>query len=106
VRELLEARIKDVLGEDVIEISELDLGDSRSFIALTKSYELTIRCANSERCEVMLRYMDNPAVTCTTRCYEDPASSLDRVLLGELKARVEALVHSLGIKLLKLEDLS
>jgi hypothetical protein len=54
----------------------------------------------------MLRYMDNPAVTCTTRCYEDPASSLDRVLLGELKARVEALVHSLGIKLLKLEDLS
>jgi hypothetical protein len=40
VRELLESRIKDVLGEDVIEISELDLGDSRSFIALTKSYEL------------------------------------------------------------------
>jgi hypothetical protein len=53
----------------------------------------------------MLRYADSPAVTCTTKCYEDPVSSIDKTLLLELKNKVEALVEALGVKLLNIEDL-
>ncbi|MFZ8792917.1 MAG: hypothetical protein ACO2O2_03375 [Acidilobaceae archaeon] len=104
-RELLEAKAKEILEESLREVLELEVGGSKSIIISTGSYELTFRCNREGRCEVMLRYADNPAVTCTTRCYEDPASSLDRGLLEELKARVETLIGSLGVKLLNPEDL-
>ena len=104
-RELLEAKAKEILGESPREVLELEVGGSKSIIISTSSYELTFRCNREGRCEVMLRYADNPAVTCTTRCYEDPASSLDRGLLEELKARVETLIGSLEVKLLNPEDL-
>ncbi|MFZ8795250.1 MAG: hypothetical protein ACO2O2_15410 [Acidilobaceae archaeon] len=104
-RELLEAKAKEILGESPREVLELEVGGSKSIIISTSSYELTFRCNREGRCEVMLRYADNPAVTCTTRCYEDPTSNLDRGLLEELKARVETLIGSLGVKLLNPEDL-
>jgi hypothetical protein len=104
-RELLEAKVKEILGESPREVLELEVGGSKSIIISTSLYELTFRCNSEGRCEVMLRYADNPAVTCTTRCYEDPTSNLDRGLLEELKARVETLIGSLGVKLLNPEDL-
>jgi hypothetical protein len=104
-RELLEAKVKEILGESPGEVLELEVGGSKSIIMSTSSYELTFRCNMEGRCEVMLRYADNPAVTCTTRCYEDPTSNLDRGLLEELKARVETLIGSLRVKLLNPEDL-
>ena len=104
-RELLEAKVKEILGESPGEVLELEVEGSKSIIVSTSSYELTFRCNMEGRCEVMVRYADNPAVTCTTRCYEDPTSNLDRGLLEELKARVETLIGSLGVKLLNPEDL-
>jgi hypothetical protein len=104
-RELLEAKVKEILGESPREVLELEVGGSKSIIVSTSSYELTLRCNMEGRCEVMVRYADNPAVTCTTRCHEDPASNLDRELLEELRTRVEALIGSLRVKLLNPEDL-
>jgi hypothetical protein len=104
-RELLEAKVKEILGESPGDVLELEVGGSKSIIVSTSSYELTFRCNMEGRCEVMVRYADNPAVTCTTRCYEDPTSNLDRGLLEELRTRVEALIDSLRVKLLNPEDL-
>jgi hypothetical protein len=104
-RELLEVKVKEILGEDPREVVELEIGDSKSVVILTSLYELTFRCNREGRCEVMLRYADSPAVTCTTKCYEDPVSSIDKTLLLELKNKVEALIEALGVKLLNIEDL-
>ncbi len=104
-RELLEVKVKEILGENPVEILEFEMEGSRSTVILTSSYELTLRCNRWGRCEVMLRYADSPAVFCTTRCYRDPASDLDGRLLEELKAKVEALIGALEVKLLNEGDL-
>lgn len=94
-----------MLGENPIELTRLELGEAHGYIVTSTSYELSIRCNESGRCEVMLRYEDQPAVTCTTRCYEDPASQLDPRLLRQLREKVENLVTLLGLKLLSLDDI-
>jgi len=104
-RELLKEKFAETLGEEPLEVAELEVAGAKGYLVLSNSYELTVRCNEWGRCEVMLRYMDQPAVTCTTRCYRDPTSQLDRELLSILEGRVRKLIEALNIQLLSLDDL-
>jgi len=104
-RELLKEKFAETLGEEPLEVAELEITGTKGYLVLSNSYELTVRCNEWSRCEVMLRYMDQPAVTCTTRCYKDPTSQLDRELLSILEGKVRKLIEALNIQLLSLDDL-
>lgn len=77
---------------------KLVLGDSVIMGIRGSGVELTIRCSESEGCEVMARLDDAPAVYCRRGgCRVDPLA-VDKAGARALLVMVEKFLHDIGMK--------
>lgn len=88
-----------VFNDSIEDARVIDLGEFRGYIVYSKLYELTLRCDNELRCEAMLRYNDEPVITCTDRCVKDILSkNISSDLVEELKIKVEEILKEIKAK--------
>ena len=94
--------VSNAFGITVESVDELEYGDTWAYMVVGDDTEISIRCSEYiGGCEVMVRYMDAPAIYCGKKCMRDSAAKhLTSELERDLLAKTEKLRKLLGLPLL------